>query len=418
VALLAFLVVTSVPASPAARSIQSLPAAAIAPDSPAAAEPRILAVVGGLLIDGTGADAIPDSAVIVEGDRIAAAGPRRQIRIPPGAFAVDATGLTVIPGLVDMHVHLRPEMDLGLFLERGVTSVRHLGAAPLDQVVTLKKRVESGAVQGPRIFHCGLFVVSQPPLRPEAYPREDLEQFMIMHSPAEAKEVVHRLLAAGADVVKVKTEMSPECLRALCAEAAEAHLPVTFDNGGGEHGSYDALDAFEAGASGVEHLSGIPFNEPETVEKVLATMLRLGAFADPTLVILDRTYAHERVAASEEFIRRYVAAGGSVVAGTDTPTRGLVPGVSLHQELERLVEAGLTPEQALEAATGRAGRALGYQGIVGTIEAGAYADLVLVAGDPRKEIRNADRILRVFKGGVEYIPGRDESEEDSIPPVN
>jgi len=72
------------------------------------------------------------------------------------------------------------------------------------------------------------------------------------------------------------------------------------------------------------------------------------------------------------------------------------------------VASGLTPRAALMAATGNAGRALGYQGLIGTLEAGAYADLVIVAGDPLKEIRNADRVLRIFKGGVEYLPGRDE----------
>lgn len=397
------------PAGP--RAAQESPAPPVA----ALKKPALLAVVGGTLIDGTGAEAIPDSAVIIEGDRIRAAGPRRQVRIPPGAVPVDATDLIVIPGLIDMHVHLTPGMDLAVFLEHGITSIRHLGDAPLGEVVDLKRRIDSGKAEGPRIFHCGLFVVSEPPLKPDAYSPGILDHFLILHSPLEAKDVVRRLVEAGADVVKVKTEMSPEGLRALCAAAAEAGLPVTFDNGG-EHGSYDALTALEAGARGVEHLSGIPFDDPAAVEKVLKLMVGVGAYADPTFVILDRTYGVQRVAAREEFVRRFAAAGGTVVAGTDVPTRGLTPGVSLHQELERLVAAGLTARLALQAATGNAGRALGYQGIVGTIEAGAYADLLIVAGDPQKEIRNADRILRIFKGGVEYLPGRDEAGEASSDP--
>jgi enamidase len=404
-ALAALAVATALAGPAAGEGAAPVPGqAAIAPEIGAAARaPALLAVVGGTLIDGTGADPIADSAVIIEGDRIRAAGPRRQIRIPPGAVAVDATDLTVIPGLIDMHVHLMPEMDPRLFLDHGVTSVRHLGNAPLDEIVGLKSRIEEGRAQGPRIFHCGLFVVSEPPLKPEAYPPGDLDLFLIMHAPSEAEEVVRKIVEAGGDVVKVKTEMSPGCLRALWAAAG---LPVAFDNGG-EHGSYDALDALEAGARSVEHLSGIPFDEPDTVEKALRKMIDVRAVADPTFVVLDRTYGTQRVLAREAFIRRFAAAGGSVVAGTDVPTRGLVPGVSLHQELERLVSAGLTPAQALQAATGAAGRALGYQGIVGTIEAGAYADLLVVAGDPLKQIRNADRILRIFKGGIEYFPGRD-----------
>ena len=380
-----------------------------------AAEAPIFAVLGGTLIDGTGAAPIPDSAIIFEGDRIRAAGRRRQIRIPPGAIAVDATDLTVIPGLIDMHVHLFAGTDLSLFLERGVTSVRNLGDVPLEEIVALRRDIDEGRVRGPRLFHCGLFVVSEPPLKEEIYPPDDLKRFMIMRSPADARGVVRRLVDAGADVVKVKTEMSVESLRALGAAAAEAGLPMTFDNGG-ETGSYDALAAFDAGARGVEHLSGIPFDEPATVEAVLKKMLAVGAYADPTLVVLDRTYARSRVEAREEFLRRFVAAGGSVIAGTDFPTRGLTAGISLHQELERLVGAGLSNKQALEAATGRAGRALGYPGLVGTIEAGAFADFLIIAGDPLKEIRNADRILRVFKGGIEFAPECNEAVTEPAPP--
>ncbi|MBI3451075.1 MAG: amidohydrolase family protein [Acidobacteria bacterium] len=386
----------------------ALSAVTITPASAGEApEPAILAVVGGTLIDGTGADPVPDSAVIIVGDRIVAAGPRRQIRIPAGAVPVDATDLTVIPGLIDMHVHLRAEVDLRAFLDHGVTSVRHLGDVPLEEIIALKQAVDAGARPGPRIFHCGLFVVSEPPLKPEMYPPADLALFEVMHAPSDAPATVQRLLDAGADVVKVKTEMSPACLQALGAAAADAGLPLAFDNGG-ETGSYDALAALGAGARSVEHLTGIPFDDPEAVDRVLAKMVELGAFADPTLVVLDRTYAASRVARREEFIRRFAAAGGRVVAGTDVPTRGLAPGVSLHQEMERLVAAGLSPKSALLAATGNAGRALGFQGLVGTIEAGAYADLLVVAGDPLKEIRNADRVLRIFKGGVEYLPGPDE----------
>ncbi len=375
-----------------------------APEGAQPAGPAFLAVVGGTLIDGTGADPIPDSAVIVEGDRIRAAGARRRVRIPPGSVAVDATDLTVIPGLIDMHVHLLEGVDLRAFLAHGVTSVRHLGDTTLEWITGIKRRVEGGEEPGPRIFHCGMFVVSEPPLRREVYPPEGLARFFIMKSPADAPAVVQRLLEAGADVVKVKTEMSPENLKALCAAAAAAGLPVTVDSGG-ETGSYDALSALRAGARGVEHLSGIPFDDPKAVEAVLEEMIATRAFAVPTLVAVARTYSARRVAAREAFVRRLAESGGMVVAGTDVPTGAIAPGAGLHQEMERLVALGLTPRQALSAATGNAARALGYQGIVGTIEAGAYADLVLVAGDPLRSIADADRIIRVFKGGREYFRG-------------
>jgi len=376
--------------------------------------PALLAVVGGTLIDGTGADPIPDSAIIIEGDRIKAAGPRRQIRIPPGAIPIDATDLTVIPGLIDVHVHLIEGIDVRSFLEHGVTSVRHLGDTTLPWITGLKKRIESNEIAGPRIFHCGLFVVSEPPLKPEIYPPEALDRFMVMRSPADAPAIVRRLLEAGADVVKVKMEMSPESLRAIGVAAAEARIPMTFDSGG-DTGDYDAVTAFDAGARGIEHLSGINFSDPAATEAALRKMIAVGAFADPTFMVLERTYSEDRIAAREEFIRRFVAMGGTVVAGSDVPVRGIMPGHGLHQEMARLVKAGLTSRQALMAATGAAARALGYQGIVGTIEAGAYADLVIVHGDPIREISAAEKIVRVLKGGREVHPFPEEAVSPGEP---
>ncbi len=369
-----------------------------------AAEPErsYLAVVGGTLIDGTGAPPVRDSAIIIEGDRIRAAGPRREIRIPPGSIPLDATDLTVIPGLIDMHAHLIKGLDIGEFLEHGVTSIRHLGDTSLDWITGLKSSVERGREDGPRIFHCGLFVVSRPPFDPTIYPRASLATFAVMEGPGDAGRVVGELLESGADVIKVKTEMSPESLRALGAAAAEADIPISFDNGVGFE-SYDALIALEAGARGVEHLSGIDFSDPEEVEAVLEKMLEVSAFAVPTLKVVSRTYSSDRVAAREVFVRRFAERGGLVVAGTDVPTGGIAVGSSLHDELQLLVAAGLSPAQALVAATGGAARALGYQGLVGTIEAGAYADFVLVYGSPTERIADTEKIIRVFKGGTQVF---------------
>jgi enamidase len=372
-----------------------------------AAEPArsYLAVVGGTLIDGTGAPPVPDSAIIIEGDRIRAAGPRRQVRIPPGSVPLDATDLTVIPGLIDMHAHLIKGLDFGEFLEHGITSVRHLGDTSLGWITGLESRVERGKEDGPRIFHCGLFVVSRPPFDPTVYSRASQATFAVMKGPEDAGRVVRKLLESGADVIKVKTEMAPESLRALGAAAAEARIPISFDNGVG-FDSYDALIALEAGARGVEHLSGIDFEDQEEVETVLEKMLEVRAFAVPTLKVVSRTYSADRVAARETFVRRFAERGGLVVAGTDVPTGGIVVGSSLHDELQLLVAAGLTPAQALVAATGGAARALGYQGLVGTIEAGAYADFVLVYGSPAERITDTGKIFSVFKGGEQVFPAQ------------
>jgi imidazolonepropionase-like amidohydrolase len=223
-----------------------------------------------------------------------------------------------------------------------------------------------------------------------------------MRAPADAGHVVRELKEAGADFVKVKSHMMPDSLRALCQAAAEADLPVSFDSDGGS--SYAIMDALDGGARGVEHLSGINFEVVAEREKALRKMLEVRAFAVPTFAVLGRTYGNSRLSARREFIRKFARRGGIVVAGSDTPTQGTPAGASLHEELQYLTEAGLTPLEAIVAATGAAGRALGYQGRVGTIEAGAWADLLIVRGAPHENISATLQIERVLKGGLQVYP--------------
>lgn len=359
---------------------------------------RYLAVVGATLIDGTGAPPVPDAAIIIQGDRVRAAGPRRQIRIPPGSVPLDATGFTVIPGLVDMHTHLVPEVRLDSFLENGVTSVRHMGDTTLDWITGLKNRVDSGEIAGPRIFHCGVFLVSIPPFHPDAFTPEALRHFAVLRDPADAASAVAHLAGAGADMIKVKSEISREAFAALGRAAAKENLPISFD-AGWEIGTYDAMTALAAGAKGVEHLSGIDFEDRDQVESVFLEMLKVHAFADPTLSVVDKVYGEPQAEARAAFAARFAEAGGMVVAGTDAPSHDLGPGVSLHGELEKLVAAGLSARAALGAATGVAGRALGRPGLIGTLEAGSYADFVILGGNPYDQIQATRRILAVYKGG-------------------
>jgi imidazolonepropionase-like amidohydrolase len=150
-------------------------------------------------------------------------------------------------------------------------------------------------------------------------------------------------------------------------------MVVSFDAMGDD--AFDAMDALTAGALGVEHLSGIDFEDPAAAEQVLRKMLQVGAFAVPTFAVLDRIFSEARMTAHRKFIGSFHRRGGMVLAGSDAPTRGTPPGAGLHEELGHLVEAGLDPVEAIRAATGRAGRVLGYQGLVGTIETGSHRSL-------------------------------------------
>lgn len=371
-----------------------------------------LAVVGGLLIDGTGAEPIPDSAIIIQGDRIMAAGPRRETRIPPGAVAVDATDLTVMPGLIDMHTHLVEGVRLKDFLRHGVTSVRHMGDTTLPYIVDLKAAVESGRLEGPRIFHSGRFVVSRPPLDSTSLSPEMIQRYSVIEKASDIPAVVKELKDAGADLVKVKAQMDRTFLEDLCREAGKHGLTVSFDAMGDR--SYDAMDALEAGALGVEHLSGIDFQSPEAAEKVLRKMLETGAYAVPTFSVLERTFSEARISRHRRFIGSFYRRGGTVLAGSDAPARGTPAGSSLHEEIRHLVEAGLSPADALRAATGNAGRILGYQGWVGTIETGAAADLIILRGNPLEHIQDTRRIERVFKGGVQVWAAQAAQDQEAV----
>ena len=369
---------------------------------------RILAIVGGILIDGTEADPIPDSVIIVQGGRVMAAGPRRETRIPPGAVAIDATDMTVLPGLIDMHVHLVEGVDPREFLRHGVTSVRHMGGTTLRAIQKLKSDIESGSREGPRIFHNGRFIVSEPPLQPGNFQAEELDHYSVLRSASDIPRVVEELAGAGADFLKVRAQMDRALLPGLCRAAAERGLAVSFDAMGDD--SFDAMDALKAGALGVEHLSGIDFDDSAAAEQVLRKMLQTGAFAVPTFAVLDRIFSEARMDLHLKFIGSFHRRGGTVLAGSDAPTRGTPPGAGLHEELAHLVEAGLEPLEAIRAATGWAGKALGYQGLVGTIETGSHADILIVHGHPLEQILDSRRVERVFKGGVEIQPGRGAAE--------
>jgi imidazolonepropionase-like amidohydrolase len=436
-----------------------------------------LAVVGATLIDGTGRLPLHDSAVVIEGERTVALGPSATTGVPADASIIDGRGKFVIPGLVDMHVHVytsdkwHPEV----FLAAGVTTVLDLGGQ-LPDLTAYRGAVASGARPGPRILFTGPMLEEG-----EVYP--GFAGFC-RHVDAERIEAEVDVLAdAGVDGIKLYVTTRPETARRACARAHARGLPVFMH----QHATWGA-EAALAGVDSVEHLNVFGQLAPEAlriaepgklspfeyggwlwrwfgnvdpradhVRRLYDALIAAGTAIDPTLVLYaarpgalgddvgdtsmddpERTrllpllpapvskelvgrWAERRTAArgaSEgtrgktrrawdnmlEIVGGFHRAGGVVLAGTDCPNVAIVSGYSLHRELELLVRAGLSPMEAIMAATRRPAERLGKRDVFGTLAPGRFADLLVLAADPLADIRNVRRIDRVIARGIAHTP--------------
>jgi imidazolonepropionase-like amidohydrolase len=402
----------------------------------------IRVLTGATLIDGTGAAPVPDAAVMIDGDRITAAGPRLAVSAPANAEILDVRGRTIIPGLIDAHdhlashgyalatrwgldepastAHLRTARVLAETLAMGYTTVRDGGG--LD--AGFKLAVEQGLIPGPRLV-LGIQIVSptggigdrvspsghgccavNDPLLPES----------VANGPDEVREVVRTMVRAGADVIKTATTggassrpghgpldaaFSLQEMQALVAESHALDRRVMCHALGGP----GLRTALEAGVDSIEH--GCYLDEEPTL---MAKMAGQGTFFVPTLTV----YVYHRESASPHVRARAVALhshhvasvqralelGVPIAAGTDAGGHGH-PNNAL--ELKYLVEAGLTPMQALRSATQWAAQCLGLERELGTIEKGRLADLVVVNGSPLTDVTvllDPARIELVLKSGA------------------
>jgi imidazolonepropionase-like amidohydrolase len=387
-------------------------------------------VLRGRLIDGTGAAPVEDGVVVIQGERIACAGSAAQCRVPVGARTIDAAGGTILPGLIDLHAHVWDPGMLSMFLPAGVTTVRDLhntfeNLAILDTVTAPR----------PRLLRAGPLIDG----------RQSWPGAMVAGDVPAAVRAVDTVAARGVDFVKLYNGLSAEQIAAAAGEARRLGKPVTADLLGSH---VDALTAMEAGVQGFEHAGGFAQayrgmgGDPELfpldsamVDSLARAVVRHRAYIVPTLIVAhqyaqerrpslagvpladrvpDHVHAfwtrgdaapasfkhvfdvHEQFAA--HLTRRVAALGGRVGAGSDLPNPYVTPGGALHQELELLVGAGLTPLQALRAATGGAADILGREDI-GVLAEGRRADVIVVGGNPARDIRATRDVRTVIQDG-------------------
>ena len=396
---------------------------------------------GGRLIDGTGAGPVADAMGVIRDQRIEAVTSRAAGEWPEDAEIINVSGMTVLPGLIDCHDHmamhgydlarrwgidepqstrtLRTAKVLQQTLSAGYTAVRD--AAGLD--AGFKRAIDEGLIPGPRLV-VSLCIISPiggigDRVSPSGFsccvPHDPLLPDCVVNSLADVRPVVRRVVRAGADVIKCATtggassrpEHGPrdgafnlDEMQALTEEAHALDRRVMCHALGGR----GLRIAIESAVDSIEH--GCYLNEePE----LLDMMAERGIFFVPTFAVYDfhrksplphvRERAHQLQEHHVESLRRAFAAGVKIAAGTDAGGHGH-PSNAL--EIECLVNAGLTPLQALQAATGRAAECIGREQELGTIERDKLADLIVVAGDPLGDVtilQNPERIALVLKGG-------------------
>ena len=417
----------------------------------------VTAWVGASVFDGTGA-VIADAVVLESGGHVIALGPRDSIEVPRGATVVRLEGRWIIPGLIDGHAHAG-ESTLSRYLSYGVTSVRHVGGS-LERLTSLRARVADGSSPGPRLYIAGETITGAPAVWPghtelrapsDAAPAvarlaaAGVSQIKIYtHTPRELIDAVVREARAHDIPVTAHLGWVDALSAARLGVQAVEHLSGIVEATVREPAPWFAAhDRFPAGW--MTFLRGWAGLDSAALDRTASELVDLGTVMVPTLIqsetyarVLDTTYAKgldlSAVTADEQegwdlpdlvrryaitpadvpllagsrskqdlFVRRYVAHGGQVVAGSDSPNQLLAPGASLHEELALLVRAGLTPPEALISATQAAARLLRADSI-GVLRQGAVADFVVLLASPLDDIRNVQRLEVVVANGRRYQP--------------
>lgn len=389
------------------------------------------AIAGATLIDATGKPPVPDAVVVVRDNRISAAGARASTPIPAGVPVIDGKGQTLLPGLWEMHTHASGVEFGPAHLAAGVTTVRDCGGE-FDFLVAVRDAIRNDHAIGPRTLLAGLIDAGGA----RAFGHVTAE------TPDEGRAAVQRYHAAGFEQIKFYTYLSPEVVKAIADEAHRLGMTVT----GHVPQALTTRAGIEAGMDQINHLNyvtsmlrapgatGAPDLQSDAAKQAIRFLLDHHTVVDPTAswgemgghskdvpvetfepgilaapAILDAKFRamennatadqmHARMAQTEAVIAALYRAGVTIVAGSDT---GLVA-YGLHRELEIYNEAGLTPLEVIELATIGSARAMGLDRDSGTVEAGKRADLILVDGDPLKDIKNLRRVTRVVADGRVY----------------
>jgi imidazolonepropionase-like amidohydrolase/predicted enzyme related to lactoylglutathione lyase len=386
------------------------------------AEEPTLVIENANVIVGNG-EVMNGATIVITGDRIG--GVSRGNPQLGAVKRIDARGRTVMPGLIDTHVHFfgltaqgeaafRAQMKtlapgyMKDFIGHGVTTVKSL-ADPLDLVLELRTMVGDRKLLGPRILLVGPCFTA-----PGGHPAVTLgrddpwmrsEIAIEVNDEDTARKEVRRLAEKGVDAIKAAVEagqgagipdpmprLATNVLRAIVDEAHKHKLPATVHT----HREQDVIDAIESGADGVEH--GV-WDSTLSDNHLADLLLKRNVNFTPTLWVFSADKESKSFEIAKQNLKTLSDKGIRISLGTDTLCSMPRPGLNTIQEMEFMAEAGLTPEQIIRAATRNAAEHLGLLDRLGTVEPGKIADLILVAGDPLKDISSLHRVEMVIQAG-------------------
>jgi len=442
-----------------ARAGGALLAALVAMAGAPAGAAELRALVGGTLIDGYGGPPLPDSVILIDGERITAIGRVGGLPVPAGAQLISTAGLTVLPGLIDLQVRLArlghgdeahwDEVYLPLaervvmpaaarqLLLAGVTSARDVGS-PLEAALSTRARIREGRIVGPTLW------VSGPALEPVPLGAAPPPRWAVKGA-ADARAKAAELARSGVDFLLVAgaADLTAEELAAIAAAAAATGTPwygqvrrdadvahalaagarglVGFGKGGTASFPDEALAALGARAARNERVpwtaavsplvnyewlrinpgpldedrwrEGLP---PIIADDVRASLRDLASLPGLEMPALRRPLVGSRLKAAR-------AAGAQLLVGSDAGAPAHLTSRATWQEIEALVvDGGLTPLEAIAAATIDAATALGAQLDIGSISVGKYADIIAVRGDPLRHIERLQDVEIVLRRGLRY----------------
>lgn len=396
-------------------------------------------------------DAEDARAVLVMGDRIVEIGAAGELRAPEGVPVVDGRGYTLIPGLIDAHIHLNDEAELAGYLAHGVTGVRNMSGYPFH--LRLSERIASGALLGPDLITTGRILNGRGP-------NENVLQQTVTTSD-DGRAAVRRQHAAGYRALKIYSNLTREAFDGILDEAGQLGMTVAGHSPEGVRAPGTPRDkpfdlpweeSLGRGLTTLEHIETIVWHglrdnlDEKSMGELAVVLAASGEVVTPTLIAhkrlvliaesqgayLDRPgsetinpltrlfsedserywsgvdpseYEGPHAAFFLTATRLLHEAGVPLIAGTDSGSFGIIPGASLAEELALLVEAGLLPHEALAAATRVNAKALGFER-TGVIAPGYRANLVLLSGDPLKEIGSVEFPVGVMIDGTWLDEGR------------
>ncbi|MCA9214473.1 MAG: DUF1028 domain-containing protein, partial [Planctomycetales bacterium] len=387
---------------------------------------QLIVLTGGKLIDGRGGSPVENATVVVRGSRIVAAGSSDDITIPNGATEYKLNGMSILPGLIDSHFHSKDDVQIPVEFElkNGITSFRDPG-----HPFRFYDAVRNADQTMPRVFLCGGHLDAAPAVWPD--------QAVVIQDTEDARRAVNEHVDRGASAIKVYFRLPLAHVAAACEAANQRDVPVT-----GHLELVDADDAIAVGVRGIEHITsfGTVLANPADAERfksrifddsnarhelryrlwanidldrsprkqsLLSQIVVENVFVSPTLAVFERRAGKQDATVEEamgfanmlRFLGECHGAKAKIVVGSHTHGPFAERGRAYQHELELLVEAGLSPMEAITAATLTGAQFFRIEERLGTVEVGKLADIIVIEGDPSNDISAMRNVKHVMLNG-------------------